>query len=50
MSLLINYIPLPSEAVMPICEKKKKKQNMNGIKPLDPTTNEQKTKRNRIAC
>lgn len=38
-----NYL---GKAVMLNREKKKKETNTKGIKPLDPTTNEQKTKQN----
>lgn len=48
--LLIKYAPLASEVDMPTNphQKKKKNLNTNGIKPLDPTTNEQKTEQNNM--
>lgn len=49
MCLLIKYAPLASEVVMPTHpHQKNKKLNTNGIKPLDPTTNEQKIEQNNI--
>lgn len=47
MCLLIKYILLPSEVVMPTYEKKEK-PNMNVIKTLGPTTNKQKTEQNNM--